>query len=826
MSNPLQQKEAELYADLIVPAPVPNLYTYSIPDHLKGLVHPGFRVIVRFGKKKIVTAVVAHIHNNPPQVYETKDIMEVLDDEPTMNSFQLRMLHWMQDYYLSTPGEVLNAALPSGLKVHSQSWIQLNSSYSGDYPFSDTEENIIGILQIKLEITFDELAKMAGIKNIFPHIKSLLAKEKIVVFEEVKEKFTPKTIKKIKLSPLYEDQKNLQNLFLTLEKKPQQTDVLLHYLKQVPIQKNSEGLEKKRLVEVTGADSTIRTLVKKEIFEEFEEVVSRFGKISKEKQDLPVLSEHQESARQEIMKLFQNQETVLLHGITGSGKTEIFIHLITQALQSGMQVLYLLPEIALTTQMVVRLKKVFGDKMGIYHSKFSVNERVETWKGIISGRFSFVIGVRSSIFLPFDNLGLIIVDEEHETSYKQQEPAPRYHARDTALVLAKMHGAKTLLASATPSIESYHLCLTGRRGLVTLNKRFGDTPLPEIIISDTRRAKKFKEMHNDFSPMVLGALEECLKNKEQAIIFRNRRGFSPYLTCEECAHVFKCTNCDVSLTYHMHSNNLRCHYCGYREEVAKECHACGSTRIATTGFGTEKIEQDLSLLLPNAKISRMDTDTVRSKNGYEKIIKAFESKETDILIGTQMVSKGFDFGNVSTVAIMDADQMLNFPDFRSFEKTFQLLVQVSGRAGRRDKRGKVIIQSSDPQHRILKKVIDNDYTGLFKEELAERETFLYPPFSRIIKITIRHTDRNLAERAAYKLVNLLRPNLGNHRVLGPEWPIISKIRNYYLINILLKLEKNKVDIPYAKQLIKKETVNLLNEKTFRQIQVIFDVDPV
>ncbi|MFN6947075.1 MAG: primosomal protein N', partial [Cytophagaceae bacterium] len=463
---------------------------------------------------------------------------------------------------------------------------------------------------------------------------------------------------------------------------------------------------------------------------------------------------------------------------------------------------------------------------GIYHSKFSDNERVETWQGILNGRFSFVVGVRSSIFLPFDNLGLIIIDEEHEPSYKQQDPAPRYHARDAALVMARIHSAKTLLGSATPSYESYYQCMQNKRGLVTLNHRYGETPLPEIIFADTKRARKMKEMKNDFTPLVIQSLNECLANKEQSIVFRNRRGFAPYQTCEECAYVFKCTNCDVSLTYHMYSNTLKCHYCGYKEKPSQDCPACGSTRISTSGFGTEKIEQDLEIILPNARISRLDTDTTRKKNSLQEIIGDFENRRTDVLVGTQMVSKGFDFGNVSLVSIMDADQILNFPDFRSFERTFQMLIQVSGRAGRRDKKGKVIIQTANPQHRALQKVVNNDYVALYNEEISERELFLYPPFSRLIKITVRHKDKAVAEQASTELAHSLKPQLGAKRLLGPEWPVIDRIRNLYQKQLLIKLEKDKVNLGLAKELIRKEMDKLLSKSSYRDLYIIADVDPV
>lgn len=820
-----------LFADVILPLPLPKLFTYRVPHEYNDFIQTGVRVIVPFGKKKILTAIVAHIHSTPPQVYEAKYLMEILDEEPSINEKQLELFKWMSEYYMCHLGDVINAALPAGLKLNSESKIQLNPDFQDEeMVFSEKEELLILALQSKETLTYEETSKILGQKNINTILKSLTIKKRIILFEEVKDKYAPKVIKKVRLSEDYLSKRKLEELFQQLEKKAKQTDVLLKYLQQVPVFENRElnekGIDKTLLAEVIESTSGLNTLIKNKIFEEFEVVISRFGEgkpgISAEIN----LNPDQEKAREEILAHFKEKEVVLLHGITGSGKTEIFIDLIQKAMEGGSQVLYLLPEIALTTQIVTRLQKVFGSKMGVYHSKFTDNERVEVWKGIQSGKFSFIVGVRSSVFLPFDNLGLIIIDEEHETSYKQYDPAPRYHARDTALMIAKIHHAKTILGSATPSIESYYNALQGKWGLVQLMKRYGDAHLPEILLVNTRKERRDRRMKNDFSDTLLKEIQANLDQKKQVILFQNRRGYAPYLCCEDCAHIPKCKNCSVSLTYHMYLNEIRCHYCGHVESLPNTCEACGSSKIKTSGFGTEKIEDEIKLHFPEAKVQRMDLDTTRKKNSYQQIIEDFENRETDILVGTQLVSKGLDFDHVNLVGIFDADRMIHFPDFRSYERAFQMMTQVSGRSGRRNTQGKVLIQTNDPAQQLLEKIIQHDYVGMYQEEIKERERFHYPPFVRMIKLVIKDKDRTICRQAANELEQLLVPHLTKKRVLGPETPLIDRLRNYYLMEIFIKLEKSGINAQAVKEMILKLTGDLLVNKEYKGTQVVVDVDPV
>ncbi|PQA54028.1 replication restart helicase PriA [Siphonobacter curvatus] len=825
------QEEVTQFADVILPIPVPRLFTYRVPREFAGQIQIGARVIVQFGKTKIVTALVARVHTQPPKQYQAKYILEVLDETPLVTRWQLELFSWISEYYMCHIGEVMNVALPSGLKISSQSKVQYNPDFEHPDLLTAREKEIVEEIKAKQSLTYDELARFADVKNVYHLIKSLIGKRAIIVFEEVREKYSPKVVRKIRLTSFYADPENLKALIGQLEKSPKQLDILLEYLRYVPAlrdpEKNTEGTPKSTFSRNDElSDSSLETLLKKGIFESFDVVVSRFAEDTGTIATMPTLSEPQQRAVQEVTQAFQEKDTVLLHGVTGAGKTEVYIHLIEQALESGSQVLYLLPEIALTTQIVIRLKKIFGERVGIYHSKFSDNERVEVWKGVLSGRFQFVIGVRSAIFLPFDSLGLIIVDEEHEASYKQYDPAPRYHARDSALVIARMQGAKVLLGSATPSIESFYHAQQGRYGLVQLKERFGNAALPAIELIDIRQARKNREMKGDFSGELLRQLEQNLEKKEQTILFQNRRGYSPYLTCDDCSWISKCDNCDVSLTYHQRDGELRCHYCGHKEHLPRTCPACGSTKIRTQGFGTEKLEEDLQLHFPAARIQRMDLDTTRSKTAFQQMITDFEQGETDMLVGTQMVSKGLDFDKVSLVAIFDADRMINFPDFRSTERSFQLLTQVSGRAGRRKERaGRVLIQTNNTQHPILAKIIHNDYEGFYAEEIEERQAYGYPPFTRIIRLTTRHLEQQTAQAAAQKLATLLLQKVGTDRVKGPESPLVERIRNQFLFDVLLKFERN-LNLKAIKEFVKETIEEVVTTKEFKGISIVIDVDPV
>ncbi|MGV3558584.1 MAG: replication restart helicase PriA [Larkinella arboricola] len=821
-------EETTYFADLILPVPIPRMFTYRVPRDMVERLKVGARVIVPFGKNRVYTAVVGRIHHQPPSNYQAKYILELLDEYPLVTAYQLELFAWMAEYYLCNIGEVLNVALPSGLKITSQSKVQYNPDF--DYPelLTDGETRLLDELKKHSALSYEELGRLVGETNVPTTIKSLVGKRAVIVFDEVREKYVPKMVRKVRLTTRYETREQVLALINTLEKLPKQQEVVMKYLSYVPVQNNPilnrKGLDKTVLNQDDEvSQSSLQTLIKNQIFETFEVIVPRFGD-----DDLPnvevKLTEVQQRACNEVLNQFNEKDIVLLHGITGSGKTEVYINLIQTALESGSQVLYLLPEIALTTQIVVRLKKVFGDKLGIYHSKFSDNERVEVWKGIVDGQYQFVVGVRSAVFLPFDNLGLIIVDEEHETSYKQHDPAPRYHARDVAMMIAHWQKAKVLLGSATPSIESYYHAQQGRYGLVELLERYGDAMLPDIVLVNTRIEKQQKKMKNEFSSVLLEHLQHNLERKEQSILFQNRRGYSPYLQCEDCEWTSRCPNCDVSLTYHMRAAELRCHYCGHKDPVPKSCPACGSFKVRTIGFGTEKLEDQLQIVFPEARIQRMDLDTTRAKNAYQQIISEFEGGNVDILVGTQMISKGLDFGNVSLVGIFDADRMIHYPEFRAIERAFQMITQVSGRAGRRaDRRGKVLIQTTNPQQAVLLRVLENDYKGLFEEEIVERQNFNYPPFSRLIKLTVRHTEQNISQQAAQRLVDQLTEKLGEARVLGPEVPLVERIRNQFLYTVLIKLERS-ISPKAVKVFILEKINELLSDKGLKAVTIVADVD--
>lgn len=819
------------FAEIMLPVPIPKLFTYRVPISMNELVGIGKRCIVQFGDRRIITGVIAHLHENPPTEYEAKYILDVLDDEPAILPVQLQLFNWIATYYLCSPGEVLNAALPAGLKLNSESMVQRHPAFSFEttlFEFNTKEELILKHLEQE-PLSYSDISKLAETKTIFSILKSLVNKEAVIVYEEVREKYKPRTERCIRLHESYTTNKSLEDLFQQLTSKPKQEDVLLKYLHLVPVLQNpgsnKSGIRRKRLIDENISESSVNTLIKHGILEEFEIIVSRFD--DDDEQNLPdvQLNGDQLQAEAEILSNFEKHDVTLLHGITGSGKTEIYISLIKKALAGGSQVLLLLPEIALTTQMVQRLRKVFGATLGVYHSRFSDNERVETWNGIISGKFKFIVGVRSSIFLPFDNLGLIIVDEEHDTSYKQYDPAPRYHARDVALVLAKLHHAKVLLGSATPAVETYYHAKQHKYGYVRLEKRYGDAQLPEIQIANLQQERKSKTLRGDFSKSLLTKIDTALQNKEQVILFQNRRGYSPMLQCEDCGWIPKCVNCAVSLTYHQYKHALVCHYCGYKENMPGQCPSCSSSRLKTVGYGTEKIEEEIKLHFPEAIIQRMDLDTTRSKSGYESIIEGFENGTTDILVGTQMVTKGLDFGKVSLVGVFNADRMLHFPDFRSYERAFQLLTQVSGRAGRRDKAGIVIIQTNQPQHPVLLHVIHHTLDEFYTLELQERERHAYPPFARLIEITLKHTDKKIVRNAAQQVANTLRQSLTQVRILGPGEPVVSKIKNQYLMNLLIKIPRNSGQLPAIKENILNVMQQIQQQKEYRTVRIVIDVDP-
>lgn len=822
-----------LFAELLLPVPIPKFFTYRVPFALNDKVLVGQRAIVQFGDRKILTGIITAVHDKPPKDYEAKYLLELLDDFPTVTDLQFRLFSWIAEYYLCTVGEVMNAALPSGLKLSSESRVQIHPAFNleeSELAFSEKETILLRRLaQESLE--YSEIVKLLGIKHLYSILKSLVGKEAVILYEEVREKFKPKTEKKIRLTGDFNNAGALETLFETLAAKPKQEAILLKYLQDVPVlshpEKNKDGVLKKKLLNEDLSESSLNTLIRNGVLEEFDFLVSRFGEPGeKAEQHIIQLSVEQQQTQYEILSSFKEQGITLLHGITGSGKTEIYISLIKQAIEGGSQVLYLLPEIALTTQIVQRLKKIFGASMGVYHSRFSDNERVEVWNGILNGRFRFVVGVRSSIFLPFDNLGLIIVDEEHDASYKQQEPAPRYHARDVALVMAQMHHAKVLLGSATPSVETYFQATHGKYGLVKLDKRFGEAQLPKVVLADMGQERKQKTVKGEFSRLLLKSIEDALSKKEQVIIFQNRRGYSPMVNCEDCGWVPKCINCAVSLTYHQFRHAMVCHYCGYREPMPEKCPTCSSTRIRTVGYGTEKLEEELNLHFPDTAIRRMDLDTTRSKTGYESIIDQFERGETNILVGTQMVTKGLDFDHVSLVGIFNADRMIHFPDFRSYERAYQLITQVSGRAGRRDKPGTVVIQTSNPDHPLLQTILRHSYEEFYNGQVADRHEHLYPPFSRLIEVTVKHTDKKVCRTIAQVLFETFRKTLSGTRILGPGEPMVSKIRNQFLMSLLIKIPRSGAVLPEIKHSIVQGVQQVSKEKEYRNARIIIDVDPV
>lgn len=820
----------EIFCDVVLPLPLPQLFTYKVPSQFVEGLQIGSRIIVPFGQRKFVTGLVRAIHTTAPKNYQTKEIMEVLDTVPTMNGLQFTFMDWMAEYYLCTPGEVLQAALPTGFKLSSESMIQLNPVFKeSNFDLTDQEQRIIQELRSKT-LSYKDLSKLISVTNVQRILKLLIQKQAILLFEEVKEKYTPKIISRLRLHHSYTSKDTLSALVNSLDKKPKQQEVVMRYLQEVPVIQNPEsntlGIEKSQINQAELSSSSLQTLIKNGIFEEFEEIVSRLSYRADEKKQEVMLSSDQISAKESILLQFDTKDSVLLHGVTGSGKTEIYIDLIKRSIDNGSQALLLLPEIALTTQIVQRLEEYFGDRMGVYHSRFSDNERVEVWKGLQDGRYDFIVGVRSAVFLPFTHLGLIIIDEEHEASYKQQDPAPRYNGRDAALMLARMHQAKTLLGSATPSIESRESSLKNKWGYVPLFNRYGNVALPEITLVDMRKERKNKSIQQGFSLALLDKIKETIGNKKQVILFQNRRGYAPMLECEDCGHIPMCTSCSVSLTYHQFSHELRCHYCGFIRKVPQKCESCSSHRLKTVGTGTERIEDELQLLLPEARIRRMDLDTTRKKNSFSELITAFGHHEIDVLIGTQMVTKGLDFANVELVGVYDADRMLYFPDFRAIERTFQMIVQVSGRAGRKSGQGKVMIQTTQPEHPIFTFIQNNDYENFFTRELYEREMYHYPPFYRLINISVLHIDKKEAIKSANALALKLKESLGGKRVLGPQAPSIDRLRNYYHYELFIKLEKDLKGLQSIKNKIASIVSNEHSLQMGNKGRIIINVDPI
>lgn len=827
MSNPL-------FVEVILPLALPKLYTYSVPLALANEVQPGVRVVVQFGKKKLYSAIVYRVHGNAPEAYQTKDIVQVIDAEPLVSDVQLRFWEWMASYYMCTLGEVMKAALPSGLKMESETLVGVGESFVMSEFLNDSEACVMDALEDGRNLTIQQLVSKVDVPNPMGVIKSLLDKKILSIHESIEPAFKPKYEDYVRLHSRIKVDADVNQLFDDLARAHAQQKFLMAFLAlTAPTQSTFTGwIAKKELVEKANASpAAFKAMLDKNIFEVEAREVSRLNINDDDSERELVLSDNQTESINTIQQEFTDKNVVLLHGVTSSGKTEMYINLIKEQVSQGKQVLYLLPEIALTAQIINRLKRFFGNRVGVYHSKFSDNQRVEVYQSLLNEgsdktkpSYDIILGVRSSIFLPFKRLGLVIVDEEHENSFKQFNPAPRYHARDSAIVLAQMQGAKVLLGTATPSIESYYNAQIGKYGLATLTKRYKDIQLPEIVVVDTLMARKRKQMKSIFSPQLLDSISLALDNGEQVILFQNRRGYSPFIECDECAWIPQCEHCAVSLTLHRQSNQLVCHYCGFAIQNLSSCLACGSHKLSTKGFGTEKVEDELSIFFPNAVVGRMDLDSTRSRNSYERIIADFEQGKVDILVGTQMVTKGLDFDKVSLVGILNADNMLNFPDFRAYERSYQLMAQVSGRAGRKFKQGKVLIQTSNPEHPVIKHVVDNNYEELFKQQLAERRDFHYPPYYRLVRISLKHRDSKVLNVGADQLARNLRV-LFKNRVLGPEDPLVSRVQNFYIKDILIKLERS-IDLVKAKDAIQTEIDRIKEYKPFSGLFILPDVDPM
>ncbi|MFT6066147.1 MAG: primosomal protein N' (replication factor Y) [Paraglaciecola sp.] len=804
-----------------MPIPIQKTYTYSVTNEEAVFLKKGMRVAVSFGKTKIFTGLVFAIHETAPTLYEAKEIHQILDEQPLVNEFQLKHWQWISNYYMCSLGDVFRASLPTAFLLESETIVYKNETFEEESILEDDEYLIFEALQHQSELTIHQVADILGKKKVMPIVNELIKKSALHIKEQIYEQYKPKLVKYVRLHPRYSSDASLTALLEELSRAKKQRDAVLTFFQLSTTKKPIKAKELEIKAKVSS--SILKSLVDKNIFEFYEIQIDRINYIG-DTNDLKKLNEFQEVALKEIKESFKEKDVTLLHGITSSGKTEVYTKLIQEVLDAGKQVLFLLPEIALTTQIIARLQVYFGQQISVFHSKYSMNERVEVWNNVLENKTKarIILGARSSIFLPFSNLGLIVVDEEHETSYKQFEPSPRYNARDAAVVLAKLHNAKILLGSATPALETYFNAEQKKYGFVELNRRFGNVKLPKIELIDVKEKQRKKEMKGHFSDRMLKLIQEALDLKEQVILFQNRRGYSPVVECKTCGVSPQCPNCDVSLTFHKFRHELRCHYCSYQRAMPNSCGACGSNTLDTKGFGTEQIELELKVLFPDFKIGRMDLDTTRGKFGYQKIIGAFEAREIDVLVGTQMLSKGLDFDNVSLVGILNADSMLNFPDFRAHERAYQMMVQVSGRAGRSKKQGNVAIQTYNPYHKILQQVATTNYIEMYKEQLQERWQYKYPPYYRLIKITLKHRDYNKVDSGVNWLFKSLYNSFGEH-VLGPTAPAVSRIRNQYIKNIVIKIPP-KQSLANTKNQLTKIKNSFEAVKDFRPIRFIIDVD--
>ncbi len=810
------------YIAVILPIAVPKPYTYFVPNEFVKEIKVGIRVEVQFGKNKLYSAIVLKILDTPPPNQKAKPILSIIDVEPIVFEEQLQLWNWIASYYTCTLGEVMNAALPAGLKLASETRVILSPIFDGNYDgFNDKEYMIAEALNIQNELSISDIRDILQQKTVYPLINRLLQRKIIYLKEELLQKYKPKEVSCVRLmEPYASSSAMLEIAFEKLKRSDRQVEAMMAFLQ---LSQNQEFVRSQEVYKKANVDAgVLKAMQKKGVLEIYKKEVSRIGGYEEDLIDTFELSEQQKNVLKEI-KSVDDQAVTLIHGVTGSGKTRVYVELMNEALERGEQVLYLLPEIALTAQLVSRLQKVFGDKIAVFHSRMSNPERVEVWQNVLKGK-QIVMGARSGLFLPFKNLKLIIVDEEHDTSYKQVDPAPRYNARDVAVYLSHLYKAKVILGTATPSVESYFNAKKKKYQLINMPERFGGLELPEVIVVDMRDEMKKQKMQSLFTSVLLEELKSALERGEQAILFQNRRGYAPNMRCTSCDWHSECINCDVSLTYHKHFNNLRCHYCGYQTALPSKCPACGSKQLTIKGFGTEKIEDELQIFLPDATIKRLDFDTVRAKNAHARIINDFEEKRTDILVGTQMVTKGLDFDNVGIVGILSADHLFQFPDFRATERSFQLMTQVSGRAGRKHKRGKVIIQAFNIAHPVLREVIENDYPAFFTRETTERHEFSYPPYFRLIKITLKHRNPQLLNEAAKDFSKNIKSRLG-HQVIGPAVPTIPRVRGQFILDFLIKMEKNTKNNVSIKKFVK-ESINLTKtSKGFSTIRFNVDVDP-
>ena len=822
------------FVDVILPLPLYSSYTYSVPSDLQESIQVGSRVLVQFGKKKYYTGIVEALHSNEPKGYDIKPVTAVLDPDPILRYPQLNFWKWISEYYLCSPGEVYKAAVPTGLKPESETRICLNPDYEPDennpFRLSDHQSLLLMVMQEHKRLTLDELEGETGVRNIAKVLMPMLDAGILEVDERIAERYKPKKVSYVSLTIPKGDSERLHEFFDLVKRSKMQEKTLLTYLDLsgwLHPTENHRPVTRKQLLDVSQATpAVLKGMADKGILKIEKKTVNRFEPEQESPGDinLPVLSEPQSKALKAIDEGFKSQNIQLLHGVTGSGKTEIYTHLMARALEAGNQVLFLVPEISLTTQLSDRLRKVFGERLLVYHSKFSDSERVDIWRRLLHSNEPLVIlGVRSSIFLPFSRLGLIVVDEEHESSFKQYDPAPRYNARDAALMLARMHGAKALLGSATPAIETYFKAKEGKYGLVKLMERYEGSLLPDVEIIDMKEMRKKKEVKGTLSSPLRSRILQTMKENRQAILFQNRRGFAPVVVCEQCGWTPKCAHCDVSMVYHKNLAMLRCHYCGYSTLLPQLCPACGLNGLKIFGYGTERIAEEVKEEFPDYSVTRMDLDTTRNKDAYQNIIEDFAKHDTDILVGTQMVSKGLDFGDVATVGVINADTLLNFPDFRSNERAFNMLEQVAGRAGRRRDKGSVIIQTVNPDHEVLKYVKEHDYESYYTHEITERSRYAYPPFTKIINIFIRNKNPEMCDKAAVDFTLALRKVFGD-RVLGPEKPYVSRIASYYIQQIMLKMETG-VSMKKVKDLLREIYASLASTPEMKSSIVHYDVDP-